>query len=398
MYYNVAVFIFRNIRQEKLDNINSIDNLISNNSFQRWILEKNETDAQFWNHWLEEHPDQLELVATAKVLIVSINDTNEVSDEQIEEQVSILRNAMQTYDRKMSNEIARKSDSISLFRAFNSKVVPFFFAKKQWWKVAAIVLIICGSYLLFNRSFSEKNVLYKYQVFLTETSKKGIEYKNSADSARKIVLSDGSEIVLEANSKIICAKEFNASNREVFLTGEAFFKITKNPSKPFIVYSKNIITKVLGTSFWIKSVSDEKVCVIVRTGKVSVFKPRNFKEAEEGSPVLSGTVLTPNQQIVYDVENDQMNRSLVNAPKSLDTFFVNDFVFDATPAVQVFKKLQEAYGINIVIDEETLASCSVSASLGDEPFYEKLAIICKIIHANYQTIDGNVIINSKGCK
>lgn len=397
MYYKLVVSFFRNIRQEKLDNINSIDNLISNNSFKRWILEKNETDAQFWNHWLEEHPDQLELVATAKVLIVSISDTNDVSNEQIEEQVFILRKAMLAYDRKMNDEVGRNNAGVSLFVAHNLKVIQLF-AKKQWWKVAALVLIICGSYLIYSRSFSAKNVLYKYQVFLAETSKQGIEYKNSADSARKIVLSDGSEIVLEANSKLICAKEFNASNREVFLTGEAFFKITKNPSRPFIVYSKNIITKVLGTSFWIKSVSEFKVCVIVRTGKVSVFKPRNFKEAEEGSPVLSGTVLTPNQQIVYDVENDQMNRSLVNAPKSFDTLSPDSFVFDATPAIAVFKKLQDAYGVNILFDEDVLASCSVSASLGDEPFYEKLAIICKIIHANYQTIDGNVIINSKGCK
>jgi hypothetical protein len=60
-----------------LYNINTIDDLISNDSFKRWILEKNEKDARFWNQWLEEHPDQLELVATAKVLIVSIMDRSD---------------------------------------------------------------------------------------------------------------------------------------------------------------------------------------------------------------------------------------------------------------------------------------------------------------------------------
>ena len=379
-------------------NINTIDDLISNDSFKRWILEKNEEDAKFWNHWLEEHPDQLELVATAKVLMVSIIDTSEISKEQIEEQVSILRDAMQAYDRKMNDKEAENSISKSFFTANKHKVIQLFFAKKQWWKVAALLLIVCGSYVIYSHSYSAKNVLHKYEVFLSETSKQGIEYKNSDDSARKIVLPDGSEVMLEANSKLICAKDFNAGKREVFLTGEAFFKVTKNPLRPFIVYSKNIVTKVLGTSFWIKSVNDGKVCVIVRTGKVSVFRPGNFKEADAGSPVLSGTVLTPNQQVMYDVESDQMNKSLVNVPKSFDTVSNNDFVFDATPAIQVFKKLQEAYGVNILFDDETLASCSVSASLGEEPFYEKLAIICKIIHATYQTIDGNVIINSKGCK
>lgn len=381
-----------------LYNINTIDDLISNDSFKRWILEKNEEDAKFWNHWLEEHPDELELVATAKVLIVSIIDTNEVPIEEIEEQVSILKHAMQAYDRKLIKNETKNTNNKRLFIGSKHKVVQLIFGKNQWWKVAALLLIICGSYIIYSRSLSTKNILYKYEVFLTETSNQGIEYKNSDDSARKIVLPDGSEVMLEVNSKLICAKNFNAGKREVFLTGEAFFKVTKNPERPFIVYSKNIITKVLGTSFWIKSINDKKVCVIVRTGKVSIFRPKNFKEADAGSPVLSGTVLTPNQQVVYDVENDQMNKSLVNAPKSFDTVSPNSFVFDATPAVQVFKKLQDAYGINILIDEETLASCSVSASLGDEPFYEKLAMVCKIIHADYQTIDGNVIINSKGCK
>ena len=381
-----------------LYNINTIDDLISNDSFKRWILEKNEEDAKFWNHWLEEHPDELELVATAKVLIVSIIDTNEVSIEEIEEQVFILRHAMQAYDRKLIKNETKNTNNKRLFIGSKRKVVQLFFGKNQWWKMAALLLIICGSYIIYSHSVSTKNILYKYEVFLTETSNQGIEYKNSDDSARKIVLPDGSEVMLEVNSKLTCAKNFNADKREVFLTGEAFFKVTKNPVRPFIVYSKNIITKVLGTSFWIKSINDKKVSVIVRTGKVSIFRPKNFKEADAGSPILSGTVLTPNQQVVYDVENDQMNKSLVNAPKSFDMVSPDSFVFDATPAVKVFKKLQDAYGINILIDEETLASCSVSASLGDESFYEKLAMICKIIHANYQTIDGNVIINSKGCK
>jgi ferric-dicitrate binding protein FerR (iron transport regulator) len=276
--------------------------------------------------------------------------------------------------------------------------VQLFFRYNQWWKIAALLLLVCTSYVLYSRIFPGKNVLYKYGTFLTETSKPGIEYKNGTDSAKKVVLPDGSEVMLELNSKLICAKNFNSGKREVFLTGDAFFKVTKNPSRPFIVYSANIITKVLGTSFWVKSGNKSSACVIVKTGKVSVFIPENFKEADAGSPELSGTVLTPNQQMVYDVENNKINKSLVSAPQSFDSFSRNDFVFDATPAVQVFKRLQDAYGINILLDEETLASCSVSASLGDEPFYEKLGMICRIIHADYQTIDGNVIINSKGCK
>ena len=77
---------------------------------------------------------------------------------------------------------------------------------------------------------------------------------------------------------------------------------------------------------------------------------------------------------------------------------VSDFVFDDTRATEVFRKLQEAYGITILLDEDVMTSCSISATLGNEPFYEKLNMICKIINATYQVIDGNVVINSKGCQ
>jgi hypothetical protein len=60
--------------------------------------------------------------------------------------------------------------------------------------------------------------------------------------------------------------------------------------------------------------------------------------------------------------------------------------------------LQAAYGIPVLIDEEVLTTCTISASLGNEPFYEKLRIICKIINATYEVIDGTVVINTKGCK
>ncbi len=65
---------------------------------------------------------------------------------------------------------------------------------------------------------------------------------------------------------------------------------------------------------------------------------------------------------------------------------------------QVFKILQEAYEIPIVYDEEALSGCSLSATMGNESFYEKLNVICKAVNASYEMIDGNIIITAGGCK
>ena len=73
------------------------------------------------------------------------------------------------------------------------------------------------------------------------------------------------------------------------------------------------------------------------------------------------------------------------------------FEFNSTPLKDVFKTLQNTYGINIIYDESVINSCSLSASMGDENFYEKLELICKAINGSYESIDGTIFISSTGC-
>ena len=56
------------------------------------------------------------------------------------------------------------------------------------------------------------------------------------------------------------------------------------------------------------------------------------------------------------------------------------------------------YGITILYDEESISGCSLSVTMGNEPFYEKLNIICKAIGATYESIDGQIVVTTRGCK
>jgi transmembrane sensor len=69
----------------------------------------------------------------------------------------------------------------------------------------------------------------------------------------KNTLPDGTTVVLNKKSKLSYPVEFTGSTREVFLTGEAFFDVAHNPSKPFKVHTGVFVTKVLGTAFSIKA-------------------------------------------------------------------------------------------------------------------------------------------------
>ena len=84
-----------------------------------------------------------------------------------------------------------------------------------------------------------------------------VEQTNNSNKPQIITLSDGSSVLLQPNSKLSYPKIFTGNERKVYLSGEGFFEISKNPKKPFFVYANEIVTKVVGTSFRVKAYSDQ---------------------------------------------------------------------------------------------------------------------------------------------
>jgi hypothetical protein len=380
--------------------INSIDDLLASELFRKWIIEKDEAAAIFWSQWIEKNPARLEWVAAAKAIIETLTENNNrLADHEVNREADIIQQKIlslnpEIYEHEDPGYLETYNDD---GKEQGSKGI-LFFRTRYIVGIAASLLMIAGVYLYYSNKPRPLPASNAYKVFLQETKHKSFEYNNNSDSEQHIVLSDGSQVVLEKNSRLTYATNFSSGKREVYLEGNAFFNITRNPERPFIVYTQTIVTKVLGTSFYVKAMSNaETASVVVKTGKVSVFKRENFTSTDAGSATLKGMVVTPNQQVVYDIPNEQMNKSLVEKPV-IATQSAYSFDFDDTPATEVFNRLQSAYGVPILMDEEVLSGCTISASLGNEPFYEKLRIICKIINATYEVIDGTVIINTKGCK
>jgi transmembrane sensor len=190
------------------------------------------------------------------------------------------------------------------------------------------------------------------------------------------------------------------NTREIFLSGEAFFEVTKNPKKPFLVFANGLVTKVLGTSFSVRAYDkDKEVTVEVKSGKVSVFAQSDANSKEKATNrELAGVVLTPNQKIVYAREEVRMAKLLVEAPIIIAPEKVKTvFEFEDTPVSEILRSLEKAYSIDIVF-EELLSNCPLTASLTDLQLFDKLNIICKGVEARYEILDGQIVIYSKGCR
>jgi ferric-dicitrate binding protein FerR (iron transport regulator) len=233
-------------------------------------------------------------------------------------------------------------------------------------------------------------------------AKQLIEHTNTAQQPLAITLPDGSEVLLAAQSRIGYARTFGIRDtakqvtRDVYLLGEAFFKVTKDPHRPFRVFANEIVTKVLGTSFTVRSFEkDTTIQVTVRTGKVTVYTQPVVQAAAPSGEII----VTPNQQLVYERAARHFQKVLLSNPAMIaPAAKQQSMVYDEAPLAKVFSDLSNAYEINIVFDNEVLRKCTVTADLTREPFYQQLNLICSAIDARYELIDGQVVIIASGCK
>ena len=363
-----------------------IEDFVWDTDFRQWVLTPNRETNTFWEKWLEHNSDKMAMVQQAKTIVSTLKISSptigeEEIDEKINQTISIIND---------TDENETKS------------VILFYSNQKRWLKIAASIFFLVGIGFWYNHISHQKSpVKGIYEKLVANNSNEMIEVKNDNEKTLPIQLIDGSLVLLKKGSKISYSKNFLGNTREIFLSGEAFFEVTKNPEKPFVVYANELITKVLGTSFSIRAYDkDKEVTVEVKSGKVSVFAQSDANSKEKATNrELGGVVLTPNQKIVYAREEVRMAKSLVEMPTIVKQEKIKTvFEFEDRPVSEILRILEKAYSIDIVFDEELLSNCPLTASLTDLQLFDKLNIICKGVEAHYEILDGQIVIYSKGCR
>jgi transmembrane sensor len=267
----------------------------------------------------------------------------------------------------------------------------------RWMAIAAVtVTIIFSVYLLTGRSHSPA-------VSPISFSKDMEEKSNTSAQPQKMQMEDGSIITLQPGSVIHYPLHFLPGKREVFLEGEAFFEVSKNPNRPFFVYNKNIVTHVLGTSFNVQ-VNNEthQVEVSVRSGRVEVYE-NNTAGKNEVAHKNNGVILLPNQKVIYNEVARQFVPSLVDKPLPIINELndkepvVENIVFDETPLKTVLPYLEKNYGIEIVVENEDLYKCLFTGDVSRQELYTRLDVICQAVNASYEVKGTKILIKGKGC-
>ncbi len=364
----------------------SIEEFVWDDEFRKWVLEAENADTVFWEDWLLKNPERNTIVAQAREVLLALQlENHQLSYQQRQ---SIISNTLAAIDIPVLN-------SGSTFSVHRKAIKGWKFYSRYVASIAAALLIVVAALWLFNKNSSGQDI-YSYASLVKKSETVLTETTNYSSVPLFVRLSDGSRVTLEKGAKISYPPVFaNVSKREVYLSGEAFFEVTKNPVKPFIVYSKGLITKVLGTSFLIKADErDKSVSVEVRTGKVWINKMMG--DIHHNGSEINGVVLVPNQQVVFNKEADNLQVSIVDNPQPVieSENKLQTMEFKDEKVTKVLMKLSKLYGVEIVYDTAVLSKYPITANFTDETLFERLNMICTITDSKYINQNGQIIITS----
>lgn len=200
-------------------------------------------------------------------------------------------------------------------------------------------------------------------------------------------LSDSSAIILNAGSTITFPKKFKGSTREVSLRGEGFFRVAHDSTKPFIVHTGEASIKVLGTSFNVNANDDSaNVVVYVNSGKVKLYGK------DDGEFV----VLKAGCKGIYNKETH--TASIVSEPRGDEIFWMDrTLVFNKTELAMVAEVLHKFYNITVIMDNESLQKCRLTAVFKNQPIDTIIEIIAKSFNLKVTKTDSTYTLEGDGC-
>jgi transmembrane sensor len=359
-------------------------------AFRLDVLDSVNGNQQF-DKWVKKYPEKSRILDQARILILSMQ-TEEClfGADESQQLLTDTRRLIEGESEQKNNYYFGVGNLVSFRRLSAAAVVLFVF--------------ISSFYIIQYFSHQSANAgIVSYYKLVSKSTVSLNEESNFTNFPRIVKLPDGSTVTLSKKSRISYPKDFQSSSaRLVYLTGEAFFDVTRNPQHPFYVHTDGLAVRVLGTSFRVSSYdSDKEVIVEVQTGKVSVFSNLglsigNPKKIDE----LSSIVLVPNQKVSYSKQEASFIKTLVNEPRliHLEKEVTNGFYFQDDAISKVFTVLQEAYGVEIVFDEELLSACTLNANLEGFSLYEQLNFIAKALNGTYEVLDGRVVFSARGCR
>lgn len=249
---------------------------------------------------------------------------------------------------------------------------------------ASLALLLCMAtffYLDYNRWSGTRQSM-------AEAAEPHMIRKQTGRGQRsKLFFPDGSVVYLNAESSIAYSDDYFVQDRTVYLEGEAFFEVEPDSTKPFKVYTRDLITRVLGTSFNIHAYGQNSASqVTVATGKVSVQD--STRELQQ---------LTPGMQLTYDQKTRK--HSITNVPAAEAAGWTQgEMVFRNMPLHQIAAELERWYDVRIEIGDKALRECRFTATFDNLSLKDAIYLLSITTTLTYEQHGRVIMLHGTSCK
>lgn len=201
----------------------------------------------------------------------------------------------------------------------------------------------------------------------------------------QLIFQDGSKAMLNAETRIKYPRKFGFNERKVELEGEAFFEVSPNKDRPFIVDLKVVNVKVLGTTFDVKAyATDPDIFVSLETGKVAL--------ANNARPLAH---LQPGEKATY---NRKTGVCKISRPEDIghnSAWKKNQIVFNNTPLSEVITTLSRRYNVEFEMQDSSLLYYNYTLTSTDQKLEQILKDLEKITPVQFSEEEGIIKIRRK---
>lgn len=256
-------------------------------------------------------------------------------------------------------------------------------AKQKVHRLGSSVLLRYVAVFIFAIGLSALFFYSQSQFF--NSKEHGLRYTSVfADNGQisRTVLPDGSIVWLNSGTKITYNTDFAIDNREINLSGQAFFQVTKNKKLPLKVFCNNLEIKVLGTTFDVSAYpEDHNISVVLESGKVELLNTKIKSFHYE---------LAPGEMALYDEVSKQLTTDEVST-NVFTSWKEGILIFRDDPMSEVIAKLKRKYDIDIEVKQPDVYKSVFTATIKNETLEEIFNSISFACSVKYQIIKGKNI-------
>lgn len=329
-----------------------VEDFLHDRFFCDWAANKcAKEDSLLWERWMSDNQQMIEIVEESKSIFLSFND----------QPASVNDNFYLSLKNRIDNTINTKR-----------KKKPFFAMGR--WQIAAVfigLMVVAG--ILFYSS-SVKNEFISYSSNYAET--------------KKIILADGSVVILNAKSSLKY-KNTPGEKREVWVDGEAFFSVKhvedadKKPLK-FIVHTNNLDVEVLGTQFNVNTIKKNETEVLLTRGKVRLTSSKTN---------LESVTMSPGEFVSFANRNKLFSKQKVKTENYI-AWLSHKYIFEKTTLDELSKQLFHYYGKQFIIQDSKMRAQQLSGTLELQDQETLIKTLSVLLKAPVKEVNNQIVIGA----